>query len=66
MEKCLTHVPPGGRVKLRSAPAAVPFYEKFGFEVHHLPLPAPANPWHVCTQYQNAWQQADSVSLCRS
>ncbi len=33
MERCLANVSPGARVKLRSAPAAIPFYEKFGFQV---------------------------------
>ena len=36
LHRCLAHVPPGGVVKLRSAPSAVAFYQRFGFRVRHL------------------------------
>lgn len=33
LKQCLTHVAPGGVVRLRSAPLAVPFYQRFGFQI---------------------------------
>lgn len=33
LNKCLSNAAPGGVVRLRSAPAAIPFYERFGFQI---------------------------------